>query len=307
MRFLLGVDGGGTRTTLALADPDGRELGRWSGPAGIVDPRHPAAAAEMLTLFAREAIADAGLTGPASVLCAGLAGVGSADHRSTVRRALERAGIAERVVVRTDGETALHGAFAGGPGILLISGTGSAGWGRGEDGRVEHCGGWGMWVGDEGSGFAVGRAALTAAVRAHDGRGPPTRLLGILLRDLGLSSVHDIPPWAGRAPKAEIAALAVHVVRAADGRDAVARRLVREAAEALAEHARALAERLGPWTGAPPVVLHGGLARNATFARAVRKALRGLAPPLHVREPVADAVSGAVWLARLAGPSPGRR
>jgi len=48
MRFLLGIDGGGTRTTLALADPDGREIARRSGPAGIVDPRHPESAAEML-------------------------------------------------------------------------------------------------------------------------------------------------------------------------------------------------------------------------------------------------------------------
>ena len=70
MRFLLGIDGGGTRTTLALADPDGREIARRTGPAGIVDPRHPEAAAEMLSRLSREAIADAGLSGQAAVLCA---------------------------------------------------------------------------------------------------------------------------------------------------------------------------------------------------------------------------------------------
>ena len=299
MRFLLGIDGGGTRTTLALADPDGRELARRTGPAGIVDPRHPEGAAEMLARLSRDAIADAGLEGPATVLCAGLAGVGSAEERAAVRRALERAGIAERVVVRADGETALHGAFAGGPGILLIAGTGSVGWGRGEDGRVEHCGGWGMMLGDEGSGFGLARAGLTAAVRGHDGRSPPTALLSTFLHELGLHSVHDLPPWVARAAKSDVAALAVHVVRAA-GDDAVAGRLVREGAAGLAEHAGALIERLGPWSGTPAVVLHGGLARNATFAGAVREALAALPTPPEIRQAASDAVAGAVRLARLA-------
>jgi glucosamine kinase len=216
-----------------------------------------------------------------------------------VRKALERAGVAERVVVRADGETALHGAFAGGPGILLIAGTGSVGWGRGEDGRVEHCGGWGMTLGDEGSGFGLARAGLVAALRGHDGRGPATPLLATFLRELGLHSAHDLPPWVGRASKSEIAALAVHVVRAAES-DEVAGRVVREGAVGLAEHAGALIERLAPWTSAPGVVLHGGLARNATFAGAVRAAFAQLPTPPEIRQAAADAVSGAVRLARLA-------
>ena len=260
----------------------------------------------MLARLAREAIADAGLEGQAAVRCAGLAGVGSAEERATVRKALERAGIAERVVVRADGETALHGAFAGGPGILLIAGTGSVGWGRGEDGRVEHCGGWGMTLGDEGSGFGLARAALVAALRGHDGRGPATSLLPTFLREMGVHSAHDVPPWVGRASKSEVAALAVHVVRAAES-DEVARRVVREAAVGLAEHAGALTERLSPWTRTPGVVLHGGLARNAVFANAVREAFAELSVPPEIRQAASDAVSGAVRLARLAAQPPVER
>ncbi|MBW3630269.1 MAG: hypothetical protein KY464_13350 [Gemmatimonadetes bacterium] len=300
MSILLGIDGGGTHTTLALADSKGKELARRTGPAGIVDPRDPEAAAAMLARLARETMTDAGLQGPASVLCAGLAGVGSIEERSTVQEALLRAGIAERVLVRPDGETALVGAVGGGPGILLIGGTGSVGWGRGDDGRVEHCGGWGMMVGDEGSGFGLGRAALAAALRGHDGRGPATALLDTFLRELDLASANDVPPWVGRAAKSEIAALAVYVVRAAVAGDEVAERLVQEGAQALAEHAAALVERLAPWVAPPPVVLHGGLARNATFGEAVRRALAALPMPLQAREPVGDAVSGAVRLAWMA-------
>ena len=154
-------------------------------------------------------------------------------------------------------------------------------------------------VGDEGSGFAVARAGLTAALRGHDGRGPATSLLATFLRELGLAGPSDIPPWVGRAAKSEIAALAVHVVRAAGEGDEVAALLVRREADGLAQHAGALLDRLGPWSSPPPVVLHGGLTRAETFAAEVRQALSALRIPLQVRPAAADAVSGAVQLALL--------
>jgi hypothetical protein len=89
--------------------------------------------------------------------------------------------VAERVLVTTDGAIALEGALGGCPGILLIAGTGSVGYARGADGRVERCGGWGMIVGDEGSAWSLGRNGLAAALRAADGRGPHTPLLPQLL------------------------------------------------------------------------------------------------------------------------------
>jgi glucosamine kinase len=300
MAYLLGIDGGGTRTTLALADESGRELTRRTGPAGIVDPRHPYAAAEMLTALARETVAEAGLSGPASALCAGLAGVGSMEEREMVQGALRREGLAERIVVCADGETALYGAFDGGPGILLIAGTGSTGFGRSEDGRVERCGGWGMMVGDEGSGFELGRGALVASLRGLDGRGPATPLLPAVLRVLGLGSAEEIPAWAGRAHKSQIAALAVQVVRLADAGEETALELVRHSARGLVEHVRALVARLGPWSAPTPVVLHGGLTRGVSFLREVERALEELALPVELREAAADAVSGAVRMARAA-------
>src|SRR5690606_35162334 len=130
---------------------------------------------------------SAGLEGPARALCAGLAGVGNATEREIVEAAFRRARVADVVAVVSDGEIALHGALRGGPGILVIAGTGSVAYGRGEDGRVERCGGWGMVVGDEGSGYQTGRAGLRAALHAVDGRGAPTELLTDLLGVLGLA------------------------------------------------------------------------------------------------------------------------
>lgn len=299
-RYIAGVDGGGTRTTVALADEEGRELIRRAGPAGLVDPRHPTAAAEIVAAVVREAVRDAGLPERPVSLCAGLAGVGHRAEREAVRDALAASGVADRVEVVTDGQTALEGALGGGAGVLLIAGTGSVAYGRAEDGRVERCGGWGMIVGDEGSGYAIGRAGLAAALRAMDGRGPETRLLPLLLELLGVDDPSGIPPWAGRATKAETALLTTHVIRAAEAGDAVALELVDREARELAAHAVALCCRLAPWSGEVPVVFHGGVLGTELYARLVRRALEEADPVFRVRPPVADAVAGALRFARAA-------
>ncbi|HYH80252.1 MAG TPA: BadF/BadG/BcrA/BcrD ATPase family protein [Longimicrobium sp.] len=303
MTVFAGIDGGGTRTTLALADAEGRELVRRVGPAGLVDPRNPAATADMLAALVRDACAEAGVGEKPVALCAGLAGVGNESERGEVEAELSASGVAERVLVTTDGAIALEGALAGCPGILLIAGTGSVGYARGADGRVERCGGWGMIVGDEGSAWSLGRNGLAAALRAADGRGPHTPLLPQLLELLELEGPSAIPPWAGRAEKADVAALAVHVLSAAEAGDPVALEVVEHEARELARHAVALARRLAPWDGAVPIVFHGGTLGADIYAAAVTRALDASATSFEVRPGVSDAVAGALSYAKamLAG------
>ena len=296
--MLAGVDGGGTRSTLVLADASGAELARVGGPAGLVDPRVPEHSAEVIAQLVRIAAAQAGLPERPAALCAGLAGVGNEAERGAVERALAAAGVAERVRVVSDGEVALHGAFAGGPGILLIAGTGSVAYGRGPDGRMERCGGWGMIVGDEGSGFAIGRAGLRAALRAVDGRERATRLLPDFVERLHLEGPRGIPPWAGRVGKTEIASLAQVVIDAASTGDRVAQGVVREQADLLATHVTALAHRLDPWPGEVPVVFHGGVLRSGLYASLVDRALASNPHRFRIQPAAADAVHGALAYAR---------
>jgi glucosamine kinase len=296
--LLAGVDGGGTRSTLLLATPAGEAVARVSGPAGLVDPRAPERTAEIITGLVRMAGAQAGVQANVVALCAGLAGVGNEAERGAVERALVAAGVAGRVHVVSDGEIALQGAFDGGPGILLIAGTGSVAYGRGADERTERCGGWGMYVGDEGSGFAIGRDGLAAALRSVDGREQRTHLLPRLLDHLHLPDPRAIPPWAGRARKGDIAALAQVVLAAAADGDAVARRVVDAQAAAVASHAIALAHRLAPWPRAVPVVFHGGVLRSGLYASLVDLALQRTAFTFHIQAALAEAVHGAVSLAR---------
>ena len=293
-----GVDGGGTRSTLVLADETGAELARVGGPAGIVDPRHTERSAEVIADLVRHALARAKVSDPPAALCAGLAGVGNEAERVAVERSLADAGVAGAVRIVSDGEIALQGAFGGGAGVLLIAGTGSVAYGRGPDGRMERCGGWGMMVGDEGSGYAIGRSGLAAALRSVDGREGETALLPTLLRVLALEGPSGMPPWAGRATKSDIAALARHVLEVAAAGDGLALRVVEHHARELASHVIALAHRLGPWPGDVPVVFHGGVLRSGLYATLVDRNLAQNAHAYRIQPAEADAVHGALAYAR---------
>ncbi|HVH12225.1 MAG TPA: BadF/BadG/BcrA/BcrD ATPase family protein, partial [Longimicrobium sp.] len=180
---------------------------------------------------------------------------------------------------------------------------GSVAYGRGPDGRMERCGGWGMYVGDEGSGYALGRAALAAALRSVDGREAETRLLPVVLEVLGLDGPRGIPPWAGRAAKGDVASLARHVLDLAAAGDAVALRLVEQQAAELASHVLALAHRLGPWPGDVPVVFHGGVLRSGLYATLVDRNLAQAAHRFRIQPAQADAVHGALAYARAVAAS----
>lgn len=297
VRHVIGLDGGGTATRLALADGEGRELLRRTGPAGLIDPRAPDASAATLIRLIRDVATETDTSLPVAGLCAGLAGAGATGHRERVRDQLAGAGIADRITVVPDGEIALEGALGGSPGVLLVAGTGSAAWGRAEDGRTARCGGWGMVVGDEGSGYALGREALRAALLAADGRGDETALLPDLLSALGIGQPGDVPAWAGTAKKGDLAALAPLVIRRAEAGDPVAERIVDTAAGDLARHVDALVGRLGPWSTPVGVAFHGGALRERGLARRVETRLRSSSVPIARREAEADAVAGAVRMA----------
>lgn len=303
-RFIVGIDGGATNTTAVVIDQDGRERARLEGGPGIVNPADPAACVGRLAVLARRAIAAADAFAPVQALCCALAGAGRAELRDVVRAELMREHIARHVTVTTDAEAALADAFGDAPGILLIAGTGSIAWGRAEDGRLVRCGGWGAMLGDEGSGYGLGVAALRAAVRAADGRGHATGLADAVLGQLGLDRPEELIGWASRASKAQIAALGPLVLQHAVEGDTVALTLRDDAARELAAHVTVLHERLGPWQAPPEVAFAGGLIRpGGPLRAALRRALEQGGTPVRVRDTVVDAARGATRLAQAAAGS----
>ena len=259
MTLVVGVDGGGTSAEGVILDGNGKGDARGVSSGAVVTLQDPDSAAAAVASAVRAAAVAGEVRLPVSVLWAGLAGAGSQAARQVIEDKLSGIGLADTVQVGTDVEAAFFDAFGSGPGVLLIAGTGSIAWGRNEEGRVGRVGGWGEHLGDEGSGFAIGRDALRALLRSEDGRADPTSLKGSLLDYLGLDAPRDLVSWVSAATKGQVSALVPLVVQEARDGDKVAKGILSLAVAELQSHANGILEQLSPWTEAPVLALHGGL------------------------------------------------
>lgn len=283
--LFVGVDGGGTGCRARIENADGGLLGSGiAGPAALrIGVDRAMAEVEKACCAAAE---EAGLGGVALAsmhAAVGLAGVG----RKGLLEQLERRPHPFRSVIYAhDATIACIGAHGGRDGGIVIIGTGSVGFAIVES-REIRIGGYGFPISDEGSGADLGLHAIRMALRSHDERVVGTSLT----RDVMLR-FHDDPfeavAWMDNASATDYATFAPLVMRHADAGDAVARRIVREAAEQIDELARRLSE-----SGAPRIALLGGLASSMQ---------PWLAPDVQRRlVPVeGDAVDGALHLARQA-------
>jgi N-acetylglucosamine kinase-like BadF-type ATPase len=181
---------------------------------------------------------------------------------------------------------------------VVSAGTGSIAVGRDSSGALRRIGGYGWQMGDEGSGYAIGRAAMGAVSRAQDGRSPRTALSNRVLDATRSPDFDSLVRWAASASPAELAALAPHVLEVAAEGDPLAQGIADYAARELSQ----LAICLLPLLEAPPpvgVALTGGLlAEDRPLRRSVLGRLgeeTGLRP---VDAPV-DAVVGALRLAAV--------
>jgi glucosamine kinase len=300
-RVVIGVDGGGTKTRVVVADGAGGVLTSVTGgPSSItrdsVDP-----AADTIAALVAEGMAAAGIADQTpSVVCVGVAGAGREAARKSLLRALKAREIADEVLVTTDAQVALADAFADGPGVLLVAGTGSIAYGRGPTGVEDRCGGWGERLGDEGGSVWLARRALSAATASADGREPPTALLGALITAAQCDEPSDLIDWAANAAPSDIGALAPAVLREAENGDQRANTLVALAAEELVLHVRTLARVLfGDERAAIPTAFTGGLlVRGSLMRKLVEHRLKTAVPGMVLHGDEIDAARGAARVAR---------
>jgi glucosamine kinase len=296
--FFLGVDGGGTRTRVAIVDEAGHECARAEGPPTLVDPADPDATVGVIADLCREVAARAGAEIPVAGLWAGIAGAGTEPTRGVVEATLREAGLSSLTGVGADAEATFHDAFPSGPGILLISGTGSIALGRGADGSTLRVGGWGLYLGDEGSGYRIGMSALRALTQAEDGRGVPTDLRDPILKALGVARPPDLIKWMATARKADVASLVPLICEVAETGDRAATIVIEKAVDELVEHVRTLMRRLEPWPAPPRVALAGGLIEeDGPLRPRMVRAIEEL--PCRFQERAPDGARGACSLATL--------
>lgn len=255
--YVLGIDAGGTRTTCLLADGDGQVLAEAHGPGANLQSMGELEVEKVLHGLIAGALSSRPVV-PAAI-CLGMAGVDRPGEADTVRDLLGRIGHRARLLVVNDALIALEAGLPGRPGVVVVSGTGSMVYGRNDAGRAARAGGWGHLLGDEGSGYWMGRQALRAVVRAADRRGQPTHLTALVLEHYGIADPRQLVQQVyahGTRPTA-VAELATAVERAAAAGDRVARQILDVAAHELAQAAGSVARRLDLVTG--PVLLSGGI------------------------------------------------
>lgn len=296
MTILVGVDAGASRSTAFVADDALTVLARASGAPGALRPGAVKDSSEAILNTIRRALKEA-RTDRARALVVGAAGAGREPERGDLERALTAAGIAEAVRVTTDIEIALVAGLGDQPGILLLAGTGSAACARLPSGETRRAGGHGWQFGDEGSGYWLARAALSAVAQASDGRGPPTALTAALAHTAGVAGEGALLQWAQNARRGVVADLARVVQEVAARGDDMARLLVEQAAEALAAHVRALRPHF-PGDAPVAVAFAGGLLRPDSPVRAATTLLlEGELPPVKRLAALVEPPRGALLLA----------
>jgi N-acetylglucosamine kinase len=260
MGYSLGFDGGGTKTDCVLLDAKGAVIGEGrGGPAnplrsgydGAFTSLHEAAAGAMAAARIRP--------GDVTNVCAGIAGAG---RRSVVRRVmvfLTEEFPAALTQVATDYEVALESAAGSGLGVVLIAGTGSVAFGRNAAGETARAGGYGPWIGDEGSAFDIGRRAVSAVARSRDTDAPVTMLAEMIPAALDCPDWDELMLRIMKNPDEVFPKLFPAVAAAANSEDSAAKEILFTSAIGLGNLAMIVIRRLGMKGEEFPLVKCGGV------------------------------------------------
>ncbi|HEX9709295.1 MAG TPA: BadF/BadG/BcrA/BcrD ATPase family protein [Candidatus Thermoplasmatota archaeon] len=295
MRYVLGLDAGGTKTVALVADEAGGIVGEARGGGANVATHGELGVEKVLHDVMDRAAADREI----AAVCLGMAGVDRAEDAAVIRGILRRLGHRDRVRVVNDAVIALVAGTSERVGLAVLAGTGSIAYGADREGRTARAGGLGWILADEGSAQWMGREALRAAVRAADGRGPRTALLGLALEAFRAEGVAEVSAavYERGAQPSELGRLAWTVEAAVGQGDPVAGEILETAAKELALAARAVYRLLVFAEGPVPVVLAGG-AFKACPSLVTRVPLHLDVPGADPRLLAVEPAAGAVALAR---------
>lgn len=302
MNYILAVDGGGSKTHVVCADEQGSIVGEGvSGPTSLTATTVGAASFNL-----REAVRQATEHLPQDSVIAelviGLAGLDTPTEQlqasSVFSQALSDRQIKHFTLVN-DAMIALESGTDAPNAVVLISGTGSNCFGRSADGQTARAGGMDYLLSDQGSGYAIGRAVLRAAVKSFDGRGPQTELEQFVCEHFHIATIAELKPkvHSPLLTKTEVAELAQLCLRAYDQGDNIAQSIFDYAVSELVSLAKAVIVRLKLEAQPTTLVLAGSITKIALIQKNVSDQLTQQFPSLQVVIPTKPPVFGAVKMA----------
>ncbi|TCP30978.1 N-acetylglucosamine kinase-like BadF-type ATPase [Scopulibacillus darangshiensis] len=300
MEYIIGIDGGGTKSRLLLVDSKDNLLAVCEGGPSNINATSADQIKSVLQELVYESLNKTGLKLSQCIsVCIGTAGAGRPAEKEIVRAILKEIGFSKKIIVTNDVETALYGGVDGNEGVVVISGTGSICFGRNKKGQTYRCGGWGHVIGDEGSGYDIGKRVVTAVMKSFDGRGPKTEMKNLLLNKLKVHHPEELIQYIYRNDigKKEIASLAEIASEACSDHDEAAHSIIKYAAHELYLSAVTVLNHLEISEG---ILSTGGgaLNKNLYLRQAFTQLVNRSHPLIQVIPMKRDAAWGAVIMAK---------
>lgn len=256
MDYILGVDGGGTKTTALIADIKGNHIIESESGSSNYKSIGVKSAKENINNVVISAIENLGLRNKHKLIfkstCFGLAGNDSNEDtkiykeiifNDVIEKYLDR----NKIIICNDTRIGLAAGSDSKNGVMIICGTGSNCYGINEQGREAKVNGWDYILGDEGSGYEIGIKALRALMRAYDGRGENTLLSKTILENLNIKDVSELIKWAYSYyfSKDRIAAITKTVCKTAEMGDKISKKILKEEADEAIISVKTVVDKLG--------------------------------------------------------------
>lgn len=303
MEYFLGIDGGGTKTQVAIADSDGNIL--FNKTYASTNPN--GVNREKLRAIINHIFSDVGEKIPLSQvvsLFAGIAGAGSMQTQLLITQMISSYFTSTtRITVTVDTINALFSGTYGEPGIVQICGTGSVTYGMNRENQQDRVGGWGYLLGDEGSGYDVGRRGIAEALKYADGRNAETLLLNLLYQRFQVKDARELIDQIYHAPnpKQIISETSMLVFQAFEEHDQIAVKIMEEVSKEITTNIITLADKLFSDQELMDVILCGGLFTNRDILpKLLNKELENQPEEYRLVLPDISPVAGSVMGAFLA-------
>ena len=302
MKYLIGIDGGGTKTDSAIADLSGKIIYQTVGkPSNFLIIGVKETVANLFAAIEECLFELKGDFSDVKQIVVGVAGAGRKDDAELLEMSFkdyaDNEGIHFKgVKVVSDAQVALEGAFPDSAGCILIAGTGSILFGKDDKGNIYRVGGFGRLIGDEGSGYRIGRKALNAVSKEIDGRGEKTIITELVNNkiDFGVSDklVNKV-----YKEKLDIASIAKIVIDAAEIGDDEANKILSDEADELVLHLKSILNKIP--TKKLDVSFTGSLIDNKNFySELLKKKIKESLLQIRIVTPAFSPVSGAILIAK---------
>lgn len=249
MSYLIGIDGGGTKTHAVLTNLNGEKLFEcFGGPSNFLILGTEKVSETLLTLidscknYLNISYSDI------SFVLLGTTGAGRRSDAELLENDFQSYLTSKNISIKnfrveSDARIALEGAFSGKPGSILIAGTGSIMFGKDKDGNIHRVGGFGRYIGDEGSGYSIGKKALTAIAKSFDGRGKKTILSELVAEKFGIVSSEKLITEVYKN-NFDIASVTPLVLQASEIKDEIAVHIIESETDELILHLKAMEEKI---------------------------------------------------------------